>query len=99
MKKHRIKIERWTPPRAAAVLKQDLDRGPRWRSSPAVRRRVAYYARQMRAGRWILAAQPIVFSADGFLIDGAIRLLALVRSRQTLRLRTCVLRKPLEARR
>lgn len=44
------------------------------------RRMVVTYARDMEAGLWRLAGSPIVFAADGTLLDGQHRLLAVIES-------------------
>ncbi|WP_431282437.1 sensor histidine kinase [Humitalea sp. 24SJ18S-53] len=45
---------------------------------------VAAFARDIAAGRWMRNAQPICFSADGRLINGQHRLMAVIASRGTI---------------
>lgn len=42
--------------------------------------RVAYYASQMKAGRWQLNGQAIIFDTEGNLLDGQQRLAAVIKS-------------------
>lgn len=42
--------------------------------------KVTAYARDMRAGRWLLTGEPIKFDTDGFLMDGQNRLLAVIEA-------------------
>lgn len=52
------------------------NRNPRWRN-------VHRYARDMRDGRWTFTGDPIRFDAQGVLLDGQCRLLALVEAGET----------------
>lgn len=64
-----------------AIAREWLSRNDHNRTvRPGVRRQ---YARDMAAGRWQVTGEPIKFSADGRLLDGQHRLLAVVDSDAT----------------
>lgn len=71
---HVLSIETVTPELARLWL--DTNSGNRQLRSTVVDR----YARDMSAGAWALTGAPIVFSDQGFLIDGQHRLAACVKS-------------------
>jgi hypothetical protein len=50
------------------------------RNRPQSPNTVRHYARQMKEGKWVYTRQPIIFSAEGRLIDGQHRLAACLES-------------------
>lgn len=69
-----ISVRMVTPALAAEFLRQNTgNRRP-------VAAHVDALARDMRAGRWALNPQPICFAADGRLLNGQHRLLAIIRA-------------------
>ena len=50
---------------------------------PAKKTKIAQYARDMSAGKWLMTAEPIKFSPDGILRDGQNRLRAVIQAQTT----------------
>lgn len=76
--KMKVDVEAWSPERATEILaKQPPDASQRKRRSSMVDK----YARDMRAGQWVLTHQAVALGPDGVsLIDGQHRLMAIVES-------------------
>lgn len=70
-----ITIETITPSQAAAWLTLNVNNRPISNSL------VKQYAKEMKNGTWRLTHQGIAFSADGILLDGQHRLLAIIESK------------------
>lgn len=70
-------IERITPEIAKAMLMGNID------NRSVKTNLIDQYAGDMKAGRWQMTGQPIIFSDDGLLNDGQHRLLALIKSEAT----------------
>lgn len=51
---------------------------------PISRSRVAYYVRQVKAGRWVLNGQPIIFDSEPRLLNGQHRLSAIVEANKAI---------------
>jgi len=75
-----MSVEPVTPARAAQFLEANR------RNRPVIIAYVETLARDMRAGRWALNPQPICFGADGRLLNGQHRLLAIIQSGVTIEL-------------
>ena len=70
----KIEVERWTPKMAEAALgKNEVNRNIR-------DAKVEQYSRDMKEGRWNFCTAPIVFGADGRLLDGQHRLHAQLKA-------------------
>lgn len=65
-------VETITPKRAAEYLATMV------KNRPVRRNKVEQYARDMGAGRWHLNGEPVIFAADGGLIDGQHRMRAVM---------------------
>lgn len=76
----KVEVCRIGPDRAAKWLEKNHERNRRRR--PA---KVAEYAADMRAGRWVLSNQVISFDPDGTLLNGQHTLEAVVKSGVTIR--------------
>lgn len=67
------------PPARAAEMLATSDGGNR----PLKRVKMEQYAREMASGKWVTNGEPIIFDADGHLIDGHHRLTACVKADTT----------------
>ena len=65
-----VEIVNVTPAMAVEMLKKDPE------VRPMNEKRIKQYAKEMRAGRWVLNGATIAFAKDGTLIDGRHRLWA-----------------------
>jgi hypothetical protein len=75
-----MSVERVTPTRAAQFLQANR------RHRPVILAYVEALVSDMRAGSWTLNPQPICFGADGRLLNGQHRLLAIIQSGATIEL-------------
>lgn len=65
-----VKVVTVTPGMAVEMLKKDSE------NRTMNEKRIKQYAKEMKAGRWVLNGATIAFAADGSLIDGRHRLWA-----------------------
>ena len=70
-----LKVERITPNMALEYLKKNVNNYRK-----LSRQKVLMYSDEMKAGRWQLNGEPIVFDEEGFLKDGQHRLAAIAKS-------------------
>lgn len=77
MENNQITVEQIDPATARRYLGANRD------NRKVKRGRVATYARQMTQGQWLVTGDPVRFDADGRLLDGQHRLLAIVESETT----------------
>lgn len=78
-----VSVEQIGPKEAAEILGRGLS--PRRRFERVNQRRIAGLARQMADGAWELSPDPIKISEAGLLINGRIRLMAVVESGTTIK--------------
>ena len=72
-------VEKITPAKAKEYLKKNTDNYRKLSRATVTR-----YAEAMKAGRWELNGEPIVFAESGILKDGQHRLAAIIRSGMTI---------------
>lgn len=80
----RYRVVNMTPPLAEQLLEKSH---PRQR--PAKPRKIAVFASDMAAGRWMLNGEPIIVDEDGYTCNGRNRLLAVLKSQATVRMVIC----------